>query len=135
MLHMFTVGCSQHMRIPLVNLTRSYQKQLLVQWTRSSYGKVYRITFSPMDQKWSYFYACFYKNSIKDRSYCFASFGRGISDKVKLSFADDMGVWFLCLNVCNFRRILLSIFSPWCRRGCCLRGESPVLKECSFYAG
>lgn len=62
-----------------------------------------------MDHKWSYFYACFYKNSIRDRSYCSATFGRNISDEVKLSYADDMGVWFLGLNVCNFRRILLSL--------------------------
>ena len=44
---------------PLVNLTRSHHKQLLVQWTRSSYSKIYRITFSPMDQKWSYFLLVF----------------------------------------------------------------------------
>ena len=113
-------SCSQHMRMvlwqPLVNLTRSHPKLLLAQWTRSSYSKIYRITFSPMDHKWSYFYACFYKNSIKDRSYCSATFGRNISDEVKLSYADDMGVWFLGLNVCNFRRILLSIVAQLSRQ-------------------
>lgn len=106
-------------RQPLVNLTRSFHKQLLVQWTRSSYSKIYRITFSPMDQKWSYFYSCFYKNSIRDRSYCSATFGRGVSDEAKLCYADDMGVWFLGLYVCNFRRILLIHFV--CNISRCLR--------------
>lgn len=117
---------SQHMRIklrqPLVNLTRSsywkvLQRSLLVHWTRS--GLFLMLVFE------EYVFAIICSS---------ATFGRGISDKVKLSFADDIGVWFSGLKVCNFRRILLSIFSPWFRRGCCLRGESPVLKECSFYA-
>ena len=49
-------SCSQHMRMvlwqPLVQWTRSHPKPLLVQWTRSSYSKIYRITFSPMSRKW-----------------------------------------------------------------------------------
>ena len=43
------------------------------------------------------------------RNYYSATFGRNISDEVKLSSVDDMGVWFIGLNVCNFRRILLSL--------------------------
>ena len=88
-------------------MTRSNLKPLLAQWTRSSYSKNYRITFSLMDQKWSYFCAHFYKNCACDSNYCSATFGRGVSDEVKLSCADDMGVWFSGLNACNFRRILL----------------------------
>lgn len=77
---------------PLVNLTRTNQNNfwsngpevhtarftgsLLVQWTRS--GPIIVLIK---------------KNSIRDRSYCSASFGRNISDEVKLSSADDMGVW------------------------------------------
>ena len=104
-------------------------RQPLVNLTRSSYSKIYRITFSPMDQKWSYFYACFHKNSIRDRSYCYATFGRGVSDEAKLCYADDMGVWFLGLNVCNFRRILLIHFV--CNILSCLRfgGSVPEFGE------
>lgn len=78
-------------RQPLVNLTRSYSKQVLVQWTRS--GLIFVLIFI--------------KNSTRDRNYCSATFGRNISGEVKLSSADDMGVWFVGLNACNFRRILL----------------------------
>jgi len=56
-----------------------------------------KITFDPMDQKWSYFYVCLYKNSIGNRGYCSAIFGRSISDEMKLNYADDMGVWLFCL--------------------------------------
>lgn len=95
------------MKQPLVNLTRSYPKQLLVQWTRSSYSKIYR------DHFWSngpdVIFFCLLKNCIRDSSYYFASFGRGISDEMKLCYADDIGVWSSGLNVCNFRRILLSL--------------------------
>lgn len=69
--------------------------------------KIQRSLLVHLDQKRSYFYACFYKNSIRDRSFCSATFGRSISDEVKISYADDIGVWFSGLNVCNFRRILL----------------------------
>ena len=50
-----------------------------------------------MDQKWFYFYVCLYKNSIGNRGYCSAIFGRSISDEMKLNYADDMGVWLFCL--------------------------------------
>lgn len=38
-----------------------------------------------------------YKNSIGNRGYCSAIFGRSISDEMKLNYADDMGVWLFCL--------------------------------------
>lgn len=93
-------SCSQHMRMVL--------RQPLVNWTRSSYSKIYR------DHFWSngpevvlFLCLCFIENSTCESGYCSATFGRGISDEVKLSCADDMGVWFSGLNACNFRRILL----------------------------
>ena len=58
-------------------------------------------------------------NSIRDRSFISATFGRGFSNEVKISYADDMGVWFFGLNVCNFRRILLIHFV--CSISRCLR--------------
>lgn len=66
---------------------------LLVQWTRS--GLIFMLVFIKI------------VSGIEDIHS--ASFGRGISDEVKLSYADDMGVWFFGLKVCNFRRILLSL--------------------------
>ena len=67
------------------------QRSLLVQWTRS--GLI--------------FYGYFYIYGNRDRSDCSVSFGRSISDEVKLIYTDDIGVWFIGLNACNFRRILL----------------------------
>ena len=109
-------------------LTRSTNPPM-VHWAKTTYSKIFTDHFWSIGPEVVFFYAYFWSGTGS-----FATFGRGISDKVKISFADDIGVWFLGLKVCNFRRILLSIFSPWFRRGCCLRGESPVLKECPFYA-
>lgn len=108
---------SQHMRIELrqllVNLTRSsywkvLQRSLLVHWTRS--GLFLMLVFE------EYVFAIICSS---------ASFGRDISNEVKLGFADDIGVWSCGLNVCNFRRILLYLFV--CLISRCLRFGRIVL--------
>ena len=65
------------------------------------------ITFGPMDQKWSFFNVHFWRKSICNHTSSSATFGRGISDEMILYVADDIGVRFFGLKVCNFRRILL----------------------------
>ena len=114
-------------------LTRSTNPPM-VHWAKTTYSKIFTDHFWSIGPEVVFLYVNFRSKSARNNTSGSATFDRGISDKVKLSYADDIGVWFLGLKVCNFRRILLSIFSPWFRRGCCLRGESPVLKECSFYA-
>ena len=81
-----------------------------------------------------FLYVNFRSKSARNNTSGSATFDRGISDKVKLSYADDIGVWFLCLKVCNFRRILLSSLSLELRIDRKMLEVSPLLKECPIYA-
>ena len=81
-----------------------------------------------------FLYVNFRSKSARNNTSGSATFDRGISDKVKLSYADDIGVWYLCRKVRNFRRILLSSLSLELRIDRKMLEVSPLLKECPIYA-
>lgn len=99
----------------MVKLTKS-PKQQLVHWTKNSYRIICDDHFWPAGPEVVFFYAHFVKTlAVMLIAWPFLTVIFHI--KVKISSADDIGVWFFGLKVCCFRRILLNIYNYiWVQR-------------------